>query len=59
MVDKFLDLRFVIGLFFVLTGLLLLLYGWLHPATTANLWSGGLFVIFGGIMILLSFKKQS
>lgn len=58
--DKFLDLRFAIGLFFILTGLLLLLYGCFHPASSVNLWSGGLFVIFGGIMIFLSFKvKQS
>lgn len=56
--DKFLDLRFVIGLFFILTGLLLLLYGCFHPADAVNLWSGGLFLVFGLLMAFLSFKVK-
>lgn len=58
--DRFLDLRFVIGLFFILTGLLLLLYGCFHQHQAINLWSGGIFMIFGLFMVFLSFKvKQS
>lgn len=58
--DRFLDLRFVIGLFFILTGLLLLAYGCVPPTEAANLWSGGIFLLFGLFMTFLSFKvKQS
>ena len=58
--DRFLDLRFVIGLFFILTGLLLLVYGCFPPTETVNLWSGAMFFLFGLFMTFLSFKvKQS
>ncbi len=58
--DRFLDLRFVIGLFFILTGLLLLGYGCFYPREVINLWSGGVFIVFGLLMTFLSFKvKQS
>jgi uncharacterized membrane protein len=58
--DRFLDLRFVIGLFFILTGLLLLVYGCFPPTEMANLWSGGVFLVFGLFMAILSFRvKQS
>ena len=55
--DKLLDLRFVIGLFFLIVGVLLLGYSFLaHAAeetlTAVNRWCGIIFIVFG---ILMSF----
>ena len=53
-----LDLRFIIGLFFSLIGIALVLASLLMQATaerseTTNLWSGVFYVAFGVVMILL------
>jgi hypothetical protein len=58
--NKLFDLRFVIGAFFSVVGILLLLYGFLaetHTAQTVNRVCGGGFVVFGLLMIMLSFQK--
>lgn len=52
------DLRFVIGLFFLLTGLLLVGYSGMRGEAGINLWSGAVFTIFGGLMALLSPKPE-
>lgn len=62
--NKLLDLRFVIGLFFTLIGLLLLLQGFLSADTaegaqTINRWAGFVFTAFGVLMIFLSFQKDA
>jgi len=59
--NKLLDLRFVIGLFFSVVGLLLIIYFLLDakegPAKV-NAVCGGLFLLFGLGMVLLSYKKE-
>jgi len=59
--NKLLDLRFVIGLFFAVIGALLLIYGistgW-EQAHKVNVLSGAGFVLFGIIMIALSYQKD-
>lgn len=58
--NKLFDLRFVIGLFFLVTGLLLVLYHVTKetaPEETVNLYCGILFIIFGG-SFLLSVKRK-
>jgi len=60
--NKLFDLRFVIGSFFSVVGILLLLYAFVSEAENQqaiNSWCGGLFIIFGGLMILLSFRKDA
>ncbi|HWJ90045.1 MAG TPA: hypothetical protein VNR87_02990 [Flavisolibacter sp.] len=62
--NKLFDLRFVIGTFFGLVGLLLLAYGFTTADDTfnahaVNKWCGTLFVIFGVLMIILSFQKDA
>lgn len=60
--NKLLDLRFVIGVFFTLIGLLLLAHSLTAPAEAAesvNRWAGIVFVIFGIGMIGLSFQKEA
>lgn len=72
--NKILDLRFVIGVFFTLVGLLLFGNSFTDPAefnldraagwaykdhSSINRWCGIAFVIFGVIMILLSFVKDA
>ena len=59
--DKILDLRFVIGVFFTLVALLLLAYAFLSAAPIGNInfWCGVLFLIFGVLMIVLSFRKDA
>ncbi len=60
---KLFDLRFVIGMFFAVVGLLLIIY---HFAVnvkavkyhTINIWSGILYLLFGIVMIVLSFKNK-
>lgn len=58
--NKLLDLRFVIGSFFAITGLLLMIYylftmNDVHEKEDAV--SGELVIVFGLGMILLSYKK--
>ncbi|SDE09818.1 hypothetical protein [Niabella drilacis] len=59
--NKLFDLRFVIGLFFLVTGLLLVLY-YIVKGTAldgkVNLYCGILFVVFGS-SFLLSVKRKS
>lgn len=56
--NRFLDLRFVIGLFFFLTGCLLLAYQFFHGEGSLNLWCGALFALFGLMMMLFSKKER-
>lgn len=58
--EKLFDLRFVIGLFFTVVGLLLLGYHFLDSMVTeemVNLWTGGIFLLFGVFMVVLSYKQ--
>lgn len=52
---KLYDLRFVIGLFFLLVGAILTVYYFTAiPKAEVNGWCGLLFMVFGGGMIALS-----
>ena len=61
------DLRRPTGYLFTLLGLILVLYGWLSPEARAplapevnvNLWCGVTMLIFGGILLWLSFRAKS
>ncbi len=61
------DLRRPTGYLFSLLGVLLLFYGLLNPSVRApldpgvnvNLWCGLTLLIFGGIMLWLSFRRKS
>jgi sulfite exporter TauE/SafE len=61
--NKLFDLRFVIGAFFTVIGILLL--GYSFTATSAentqvvNRWCGIVFMIFGIFMIVLSLQKDA
>lgn len=60
---KLFDLRFVIGAFFFVVGWMLLLYYvvnklWLIAYDSVNLWSGLVFILFGSMMILLSYSSN-
>ena len=71
--NKILDLRFVIGVFFTLVGLLLFAHsfadagewnlnktiGWAKDHSAINRWCGVAFFVFGIAMILLSFVKDA
>ena len=62
--NKLLDLRFVIGIFFTLIGLLLLLFsffsaGEVEEGQRINRWTGLVFLVFGLLMIALSFQKDA
>ena len=62
--NKLLDLRFVIGIFFTVIGLLLLFQGFIAADTTEgsnniNRWTGVVFGAFGILMIVLSFQKDA
>jgi hypothetical protein len=58
--NKLFDLRFVIGSFFLLVGLLLLIYHFSSSSETdVNLWCGAGFSVFGVVMILLSLQKDA
>jgi uncharacterized membrane protein HdeD (DUF308 family) len=53
-----LDLRFVIGLFFLLVGIFLLITSFVvHPSggktEVVNLWSGIVYIVFGIVMLVL------
>ena len=59
---KLTDLRFIIGLFFSLTGLILLLTYFItveinHPKL--NLYAGGLMLLFGLVMLVLFYKGDA
>lgn len=60
--QKFLDLRFIIGAFFALVGILLLGYSFLGngaiDSVTINRWCGIVFIAFGLLMIFLSFQNN-
>lgn len=59
--NSLLDLRFVIGVFFLIVGVLLLVYSFTTSAADAqvtNRWCGIVFAAFGGFMILLSLRKD-
>jgi hypothetical protein len=62
--NKLLDLRFVIGVFFIGLSLLLLGYRFLSAdltayAKTINQWCGLAFGVFGVVMVVLSFQKDA
>jgi hypothetical protein len=60
--NKLLDLRFIIGAFFSVIGMLLLGYSFLGYCTidsvTINRWCGIVFIAFGLLMIFLSFQNN-
>ncbi len=61
MMNKFFDLRFVIGVFFLAVGILLLVYSFtnetvLHAAV--NRWSAIFFIVFAIVMMVLSIDKK-
>ena len=60
---KLLDLRFVIGIFFTVIGVLLALYDVTTAQnkmmdTSVNIWSAILFLVFGIAMIVLSYTNK-
>ena len=60
---KLLDLRFVIGVFFAVVGTLLLIYDLVTAQnksmnTSVNAWSAILFLVFGIVMIVLSYTNK-
>jgi uncharacterized membrane protein len=60
---KLLDLRFVIGMFFTIVGVLLVIYHFAGTVNTAlntsvNIWCGILFMLFGISMIILSYVQK-
>jgi hypothetical protein len=60
--NKLFDLRFVIGAFFTVIGVLLLIYAFVANVPdqkTVNSGCGGLFLVFGVLMIFLSFRKDA
>ena len=55
--NRLFDLRFVIGAFFSVAGILLLVYSFLTHAAEpqdVNRWCGGIFLVFGILMIIFS-----
>jgi TRAP-type C4-dicarboxylate transport system permease small subunit len=60
--DKLLDLRFMIGMFFIIIGLLILGYSFTNPTEAhqeINRWCGIVFSVFGALMVVLSFQKDA
>ncbi|HEX5153025.1 MAG TPA: hypothetical protein VFW07_16360 [Parafilimonas sp.] len=57
---KLLDLRFVIGLFFLVVGVLLVGYHFIfsNATETINVWCGILFIAFAVMMLTLSKQEQ-
>lgn len=58
---KLLDLRFVIGMFFLIVGALLCFYHFVgvknaEMSTAVNIWTGIVFVVFGALMVFLSYS---
>lgn len=59
--NKFFDLRFVIGLFFLIVGLLLLIYSFTNVQEvhqSVNRWCSITFIVFALVMIVLAFDKK-
>ena len=59
--NRLIDLRFVIGLFFFIIGLILLGYSFITSVVDAvaiNRWCGLVFIVFGGCMLILSYRKD-
>ena len=59
--NKFFDLRFVIGAFFLVVGIMLLIYSFFNEAVAhaaVNRWSSIFFIIFAVFMIVISFDKK-
>jgi uncharacterized membrane protein HdeD (DUF308 family) len=56
--NKLIDLRFVIGAFFTIVGLLLLIYSF-SDGEAVNRWCGIVFILFGVFMILISLQKDA
>jgi hypothetical protein len=61
--NKLFDLRFMIGSFFSLVGLLLLVYSFTGSpddrAESINRWTSIIFLVFGVLMIILSLRKDA
>lgn len=60
--NKIFDLRFVIGSFFTVVAVLLIIYSFISPESDAQIINRGcgiLFGVFGIIMIILSFSKDA
>jgi hypothetical protein len=59
--NKLFDLRFVIGAFFSIVGIMLLIYTLVTSETgqAVNGWCGGVFLSFGLLMIYLSLQKDA
>jgi prolipoprotein diacylglyceryltransferase len=68
--NKLFDLRFVIGSFFTIAGILLLIYSFtvsdaaagqqaIENASSINRWCSIAFIVFGLIMIILSLRKDA
>ena len=59
---KLLDLRFVIGVFFLIVGILLTVYYFASSKFTedvsVNIWCGIIFILFGLVMIVLSYVNK-
>jgi uncharacterized membrane protein HdeD (DUF308 family) len=60
---KLFDLRFVIGVFFLIVGLLLLIYHFTGTvnsdmSSSVNLWSGIIYTLFGLFMIVISYTSK-
>jgi uncharacterized membrane protein len=60
---KLLDLRFIIGAFFLIIGVLLVIYYLTKHTptvltTSVNFWSGNSFILFGIGMIALSYLQK-
>ncbi|MCZ2460361.1 MAG: hypothetical protein LC128_12150 [Chitinophagales bacterium] len=59
--NKLFDLRFVIGCFFLIIGILLILHGFISSESdqTVNRWCGAFFSLFGLVMLLLSYRSTT
>ncbi|MDQ2718146.1 MAG: hypothetical protein M3Z26_00085 [Bacteroidota bacterium] len=59
--NKFFDLRFVIGLFFLVVGILLLIYSFTNlqeAHQSVNRYCSLAFIVFAVVMIVLAFGKN-
>lgn len=59
--NKFFDLRFVIGIFFGVVGLMLLIYGLIvygQVHSGLNITCGALFIVFSLVMIIFSLRGR-
>ena len=60
--NRLIDLRFVIGLFFLIVGMILLAYSFITAvvdAVSINRWCGIVFMAFGIFMLVLSYRKDA